>query len=336
MTIDRPRRPRTLRTGLFAATALAASLALTGCGSTGSSTADQSAAPGAEVAGTVTITDAQQRTVEVPTNPETVVVTDWNAIRTLSDLGIEVDAVPKAVGDLPEDLAAYAKATTVGTLFEPDYEAIAAMEPDLVIVGARSGTPEVVKEFEKFAPAVIDMSVRPKTPAEQFTATTERVVQLGSIFGKEKEATALMDEIAADLEKVKEAATASGKTAMFVQVSDGTVSAYGPGSRFGFVYDLFGYQPTAAPIDDKGSHGEEISQEFFVKYNPQVLIVLDRAKAIGQKEKPALDILNNGLVNTTDAAKADKIVDVDPFSWYIAGASPTSWKHVVADMQETL
>jgi iron complex transport system substrate-binding protein len=123
---------------------------------------------------------------------------------------------------------------------------------------------------------------------------------------------------------------------MVVQVSDGTVSAYGPGSRFGTVYEDFGYKPTGAPLDDKGGHGEEISQEFFVQYNPGVLFVLDRAKVVGQKQAPALDVLNNGLVGTTDAAKDKKIVEIDGFSWYIATSAPSSWQQMIKDVQGSL
>lgn len=328
---------RSRRGAGIAALATAALLAA-GCGTStadaGNSTGETSAS--ASATGPVTITDAQGRTVEVPANPKTVVAIDWSVIRTLTDLGVEVDAVPKANSALPADLAKYEKATQVGTLFEPDYEAIAAMNPDLVIVGSRSGTPEIVKEFEKFAPAVIDMSVRSKSPADTFKLTTERVTQLGSIFGKQQQASDLMAKIATDIAKVKKSATDSGKTAMVVQVSDGTVSAYGPGSRFGTVYEDFGYKPTGAPLDDKGGHGEEISQEFFVQYNPGVLFVLDRAKVVGQKQAPALDVLNNGLVGTTDAAKDKKIVEIDGFSWYIATSAPSSWQQMIKDVQGSL
>lgn len=328
---------RSRRGAGIAALATAALLAA-GCGAStadaGNSTGETSAS--ASATGPVSITDAQGRTVEVPANPKTVVAIDWSVIRTLTDLGVEVDAVPVPNSALPADLAKYEKATQVGTLFEPDYEAIAAMNPDLVIVGSRSGTPEIVKEFEKFAPAVIDMSVRSKSPADTFKLTTERVTQLGSIFGKQQQASDLMDKIATDVAKVKKSATDSGKTAMVVQVSDGTVSAYGPGSRFGTVYEDFGYKPTGAPLDDKGGHGEEISQEFFVQYNPGVLFVLDRAKVVGQKQAPALDVLNNGLVGTTDAAKDKKIVEIDGFSWYIATAAPSSWQQMIKDVQGSL
>lgn len=331
---------------VFPAVALSAVLLTAACGTGGSTgtTAAQagatsSAASGSSspaASGTVSITDAQNRTVEVPKNPTKVVALDWSAIRTLNDLGVEVAATPQPNSSLPSDLAKYEKSTHVGTLFEPDYEAIAAMDPDLVIVGSRSGTPEVVAELQKAVPAVIDMSVRAPSPAETFTTTKDRVNQLASIFGKEAQATELMDAIAADIAQVKSEAAASAKTAMVVQVSDGTVSAYGPGSRFGTVFHDFGFQPVDAPLDAEGGHGDEISQEFFVEYNPGVLFVLDRAKVVGQKQEPALDILDNALVGSTDAAKNDKIKEIDGFSWYIASSAPSSWQQMVTDVGSAL
>lgn len=309
---------------------IAATLALSACGATAdtSDTASES----------VSVTDSQDRTVDVPVDPGVVVATDWSAIRTLNDLGVEVDAVPATNGALPTDLAAYdgGDVPTVGDVFEPDYEAIAAMEPDLVIVGSRSGTPEVVAEFEKFAPAVLDLSVRTEDPAEVWGETRERIESMGQIFDKSDEAQTLLDDLESQMDDLSTEVAASDDQAMMVQVSDGTVAAYGPGSRFGSIYENFGYAPTDAPVDDGGSHGEEVSQEFFVEYDPDVLFVLDRAKAIGQTETPALDVLDNGLVGTTQAAQDDRIVEVEGFSWYLASSAPSSWQQMIDDVRASV
>lgn len=327
------RRPliRTLATSFT----LTAALALTACGSDSDASGDEGGDEGAE---TVSITDAQGRTIDVPVNAEVVVATDWSVIRTLTDLGIEVDAVPTANSTLPDDIAHYADGDVpaIGTLQEPDYEAINELEPDLVIIGGRSGTPEVLAEMEKISPVVIDMSVRYEEPSGQLTVTEERVVQLGSLFGEEDQAQELMDDLNAQIEELGSQVTEAGETALFVQVSGGTASAYGPGSRFGIVYDAFGYADTGAPVDEEGSHGQEISQEFFTEYNPGVLLVLDRAAAIGSDEAPALEVLDNDLVNQTDAATNDKIQLVDGFSWYIAGSAPSSIQQMIDDVRATL
>src|SRR5690606_6723432 len=125
--------------------------------------------------------------------------------------------------------------------FEPDYEAINALNPDLIIVGSRSGTPEVVAEMERIQPAVIDMSVRYENAEDQVPQLFERVEQLASIFGKEAEAETRLTKIRNDIDEINKEAGASKLSALFVQVSGGTVNAYGPGSRFGIVYDDFGF-----------------------------------------------------------------------------------------------
>lgn len=324
-----------LRHHTVPALSLIAALTLTACGGDSSADDGQGEQAGGE---TVSITDAQGRTVEVPVDAEVVVTTDWSVARTLSDLGVELDGVPASNTALPEDLSEYdgGDVPTLGTVVEPDYEAINELEPDVIIIGSRTGTPEVLAEMEKISPVVIDMSVRFEESSEQIPATQERVVQLGSIFGKEAEAQELMDDLTTQIEEVGTQAADSGETALFVQVSGGTASAYGPGSRFGIVYDAFGYAPTDAPVDDEGSHGQEISQEFFSEYNPGVLLVLDRAAAIGSDEAPALEVLDNDLVNSTDAATNDKIHVVDGFSWYIATAAPSSIQQMIDDMKATL
>ncbi|WP_340540108.1 siderophore ABC transporter substrate-binding protein [Nocardioides sp. GXZ039] len=338
-----PRKPR--RLGIALALTVGAGLALTACGSEddGDDKAEDKASAieragevDSEVNGdTVTITDNQDRKVEVPVKPETVVVMDWSAIRTLNDFGVPVDAVPQAAGSLPEDLSAYAgdDVPKVGDVFEPDYEAIEAMDPDLVIVAGRSGSPEVVAEFERFAPAVIDMSVTPDDPADTFSTAEERVLQLADIFDVREEAESTMDGLATQMQDLQDEITGADETAMFVQVSDGTIGAYGPGSRFGTIFTDFGYQSTSAPLDEEGSHGEEISQEFFVEYNPDVLFVLDRAKAIGEDQTPALDVLDNELIDSVTAAKDDRISEVDGFAWYLAGNAPSSIQQMIDDVK---
>jgi len=274
----------------------------------------------------------------VPVKPETVVVTDWSVLRTLNDLGIEVDAVPTSNGALPADLARYAgdEVPKVGTLFEPDYEAINALEPDLVIVGSRSGTPEVVAELSKITPAVVDLSARYQKPEEQLPAIEQRVEQLGSIFGVQEQAAQQMEEVKAAIAETRDKVRASEQTAMFVQVSGGKASAYGPTSRFGTLYSDFGFADTGAPVDEEGSHGEEVQAEFFTEHDPDAILVLDRAKTIGESAQPALEVLDNDLVNGTAAAEAGRIAEVEGFAWYIASAAPSSLRQMVADVNQVL
>lgn len=321
----------TLHRPLAVTLALGLALTLTACGD------DADAGTAGSASGeTVTVTDAAGEEVEVPANPETVVVTDWSVTRTLNDLGVELDGVPASTAGLPEDMANLSEVTTVGTVREPDFEGISALEPDLVIIAGRSGTPEVLAEMQKITPNVVDLSVRWEDPADQLDLIEQRTVDLGKIFGKEDEARTLMGDALNAVQEINGEVTASDLTAMMVQVSGGTVSAYGPGSRFGILHEAFGFADTGAPVDTENSHGQEISQEFFTQYNPDVIYVLDRSKTIGEQAQGALEVLNNGLVDTTTAAQNDKIVEVEGFSWYIADNAPSSIAKMVEDVRKGL
>lgn len=347
MPVTRPRSVRLLPLPI----ALTLGLTLSACGSTGSSNAagsnagssgaanTKSAGAGAssgEATGPVTITDAQGKSVKVPANPGKVVVLDWSVARSLTQLGIPIAALPKANGALPADLTSLTKTKTVGTLFEPDYEAIAELEPDLVIIGGRSGNAKVRGEMTKITPNVIDMSVRTDDPAKRLSVVSSRYEQLASIWGKQDAAKTNLAAMNKSIAGVQSKAKQAGGTTMFVQVSGSKVGAYGPGSRFGSVWTTFGFTPVNAPFKSDGGHGEEINQEFFLKYNPSRILVLDRGRTIGETGKPALDVLNNGLVNKTDAASNNKIVPVDGFSWYLAADTPLSYIQSANDLTKAL
>lgn len=319
--------------GLLLLSACGSSDSDSGSGSSGSSSAGGSGAAGG---GTVSITDAQNRTVQVPKNPKKVVVLDWSSARSLHALDAEIVGVPKSNGDLPADLKQVSdKATKVGTLFEPDYEGISKLNPDLVVVGARSGNKKVVDELTKITPAVIDMSTV-DDPTKVIQSVGTRYTQLASIYGKDADAKTTLATMNKNIADLKKKASGEGGTTMFASVSGGKVSVYGAGSRFGRVWTDFGFKPVAAKLNEKGQHGEEINQEFFVKYNPAHILVLDRGRAVGDAGKPALDVLNNGLVDKTDAAKNKKIALVDGFAWYLAPDSPVSVEQMVKDARKAL
>src|SRR5690606_15889054 len=112
----------------------------------------------------------------------------------------------------------------IGTLFEPDYEAVNAAEPDLIIVAGRSAAK--YGELSKIAPT-LDLT----TNAKNFIADTEaNVEKLGEIFRKESEAKTEPEKLGAALASPKHKAGYMG-TWSFILPSRGQTTAYGPGSR---------------------------------------------------------------------------------------------------------
>src|SRR5690606_27830152 len=105
----------------------------------------------AQAAATVEIRHAAG-TTEVPANPKKVVVFDLAAFDILATLGVEVAGVPSS--RLPPHLARFEdkRYLRAGTLFEPDFEAINAVGPDLIIVAGRSQSK--YQELSQLAPTL--------------------------------------------------------------------------------------------------------------------------------------------------------------------------------------
>jgi iron complex transport system substrate-binding protein len=259
----------------------------------------------------VAVKHAQGETT-VATNPEKVVVFDFATLDNLDRLGVKIIGVPGSIA-FPEYLKKYdgADYTKVGTLFEPDYEAVNAAEPDLIIVGGRSAAK--YGELAKIAPT-IDLTV----PAKEFISGTEaNIEKLGQIFGKETEAKAEVDKLNSELAALKEKTKGKGKGLMIL-TSGGKISAYGPGSRFGVLHDSFGVEP-AAPDLSVGNHGQPVSSEFILETNPDWFFVLDRDAAIGREGTSAKQLLDNELVRQTNAWKNDQVVYLNAQNWYLVG-----------------
>src|SRR5690606_9525334 len=93
----------------------------------------------AALAQEVTVAHAQGETV-ITGVPQKVLTSDWAAFDNLTALGVAVSGVPSS--NAPSYLADSipADALKIGSLQEPDFEAIAASESDLYIVAARSRT----------------------------------------------------------------------------------------------------------------------------------------------------------------------------------------------------
>lgn len=260
--------------------------------------------------------DTARGPVTLAETPDRVVVFDMAALDTIDALGV----VPVGVTDntyLPYLAHLKGQAAPAGTLFEPDMEAVAALAPDLIILGGRSAAQ--YDALARIAP-VIDMTI---DGAGRLTADARaRIAAYGTLFDKPAEAAALTARLDTALAEAR--AAVEGKGNALVLLTNGPkMSAFGPGSRFGWVHGELGL-PAAASTSYQGSHGEGVSHEFIQSTNPDWLIVIDRAAAIGQASDSARQTLDNPLVATTTAWKRQQIVYLDPVSIYIANGGARS------------
>lgn len=249
----------------------------------------------------------------VPKNPERVAVYDLGMLDTLTELGVNVGAtVDKTT--LKYLQPAIDKAIHVGTLFEPNYEALNGFKPQLIITGSRAN--KAIHQLNEIAPT-IEMTTDTK---DMLNSTKQRIDAFAQIFNKQAQADKLKADIDAAFAAAKSAAQGKGN-GLVILVNGGKLSAYGDQSRLGgWLHRDIGV-PVADPNIKEGSHGQPVSFEYIKEKNPDWLFVLDRGAAIGEEGQAAKDVLNNPLVAETTAWKKGQVVYLDSGTYLAAGGA---------------
>lgn len=273
----------------------------------------------------ITVKHAQGETV-LPDTPRKVLTFDLATLDTLDLLGVDVAGVPDFA--LPEYLAKHKDTPRIGSLFEPDFEAVAAAAPDLIIVAGRSS--KAYPELAKIAPTV-DLST---DWADYGASVKANSVILGDIFGKQAEVATLIADLDASIETVKADAATAGK-GLIILTSGGKVSAYGAGSRFGWIHQTLGVVPAIEDVE-AATHGDAISFEFIRETNPDWLFVIDRDAAVGETGQAAEQVLNNDLVAQTNAWKNGNVVYVDGMKSYVINGGLHAFQDLVTDIGAAL
>ena len=308
------------------ALAVALALMLTGCagGNTPASapapapaTTTPAAAPAATPAPspepakpeTVEITDIYG-TVTVPVNPKNVVALDNRTFETLSDWGIELAAVPKAVMPKESPYVSDESVQDIGSHNDPNLEIIAAVEPELVIVGQRFASK--YEEIKALVPNAVvinlnfDVSTEAEHPGENLVGGLKNsTITLGKIFDKNAEAEKLVADFDKAIENAK-AAYNGTDTVMSVVVSGGNIGFSAPrsGRVWGPMYEVFGWVSSLEVEGASSDHqGDDISVEAIAESNPDWIFVLDRdaSTSSAADATPAEDVINNSpaLQNVT-------------------------------------
>ena len=247
--------------------------------------------------------------------PERIVALDVAAIDTLVALGITPGGVvsPTFVSYLPASVEA---STSVGTFFEPDLEKIAGLGPDLIVVGSRALA--MADALGKIAP-VADMSVG----TDAYRDGLARLRAYGQMLNKMPEAEALASALEARAAQLRSQIQARGGSALILMTNGPKLSVFGPNSRFGWLHTELGFSPAVEGITEN-RHGEAVSFEYIAKANPDWLLVVDRAAAIGDGAGAAQATLDTPLIAETSFAKAGQIIYLSPAELYIASGGVTS------------
>lgn len=206
----------------LAATA-ALALLLTGCGTTEEPASSASGSTGEPV----TVTDSRGVEVKLDGPAKRVVGTEWNVVENLTTLGVQPVGVAdvKGYGNWVKAGALDGSATDIGTRGEPSFDAIAALDPDLILATADLAEP-VIKQLEDLAPVVVVKSADASRQIDQAKDNLKLVAKATGTDAKADEAIASFDAAVAKGKKTLEDAGLGGSRVAFADgwVADGKVS----------------------------------------------------------------------------------------------------------------
>ncbi|HEU5109525.1 MAG TPA: ABC transporter substrate-binding protein [Micromonosporaceae bacterium] len=218
----RPHRPfderkRTVMTRRFVAAALAAGLLLAGCGTT------EEPAPAAgdarAAAGPVTFTDSRGKTVTLDAPATTVVGLEWGEVEMLVSLGVQPVGVADVKGYATWNTAAKLDAGVkdVGTRTEPSVDSIAALQPDLVVMGSDAAA-TLAPQVEKFAPVLV---TKGSDASRNLDRMREDLKLIATAVGRTAEGEKLLADLDAAVADGKKRIADAGAAGRHFAIADG-------------------------------------------------------------------------------------------------------------------
>ena len=313
---------------LFSALSLCLLLILTGCKQTTSQKVNE----------TMTLTtfngNKEQVEVEYHVNPQRIAVLGYSALDILDALDLKDNIIGVAKGSTQiEYLQSYMQNDdlfNLGTITQADMEAIVEAAPDMIIIGERLASS--YDELSKIAPVYM-MST--DTSIGVVKSTTNNAKKIASLFSLEDKVEELMDNYTKRIETLHD--HAKNHSAIVGLVTSGNFSVLGSDGRCSLISKEIGFNNIGVEENNSTStHGNEASFEYILQKNPEYIFVLDRDSAIGtQGAALAKDILNNELVNKTNAAQNDRIIILDHSAiWYTAEGGITALDYMLQDIEK--
>ena len=208
--------------------------------------------------------EAANGTVEIPERPERIVSLSPTSTEMLFAIGAgdQVEAVDDASNypaEVPQtDLSGY----------EPNVEAIAGYEPDLVVMAEDPGGLEKALE-------ALDLPVLAQPAAQSLDDTYLQIEQLGTTTGHREEAAALISDMQRDIEELVATAPTFQQAPTYYHELDDTYFTVTSDTFIGQVYALVGLENIADAARGAGTGYPQLSAEYILQANPDFIFLSD-------------------------------------------------------------
>lgn len=301
-----------MKDGLYRWLAIAFLLPLLGvavaCGGSDSGGNDRAAAPRATE---VDISkDDLGRSFTAPANPQRIVAMSPTVVELLYSIGVTPIGRPSSA-NYPE---AARSVPDFGTSYQPSYEAIVAMRPDLIIADALIQE-TTIDDLARLGAPVFALRV------ESYPDVVRGTRVVGALTGQKEAAESAASALEAKYEAVKAKIPTTGNPSVLVVVGAGPTQVFAArsDSYVGSLVELLGGRNVAAtePETFRLPGFGEYSLEKIVQANPDVIIAISP----GQPNVTTQALSRSPIWSTLKAVQNGNVHEVSP-QVYIEAAGP--------------
>jgi iron complex transport system substrate-binding protein len=241
----------------------AAALALTGCASSAEPGSENAPTPRAEQGFPVTV-EAANGPVDIPRRPERIV--------SLSPTGTEM-LFAVGAGDqvvAVDDNSTYPPEAPVTDLsgFEPNVEAVAGYDPDLVVLSDDAG--DIVGSL-----AALGIAVLHQPAAADLNDTYRQLIALGQATGHPDGASEVILAMRSRIAELAAGAPRFDRPPTYYHELDDTFFTVASDTFIGGVYELLGLENIADRADPEGTGYPQLSAEYIVQADPELIFLAD-------------------------------------------------------------
>lgn len=284
-------------------------LSLAACGGAQTAQTSGGATPTPEAVASTPASEAASDTAAFPVtveaaNGEVTLDEQPTAIVSLSPTATEmlfaIDAGDQVTA--VDDFSTYPSEAPTTDLsgFEPNVEAIAGYDPDLVVIaddGADLST----------ALGELDIPVIVAPAAQTLDDTYTQIELLGVATGHDAEAAALVEQMRDDIDKITDDLPETGEPLTYYHELDDTYYSVTSDTFIGQIYELAGLTNIADDVDEDAGGYPQLSAEFIIDADPDLIFLAD-TKCCGQTadtvaERPGWD--------QTTAVRDGAVVELD-------------------------
>jgi cobalamin transport system substrate-binding protein len=287
-----------MRKFVLPALVAAASLGMYACGGDGGGGGAAEAPSQTTTAATfpVTLEGASGKALTITSRPERIVSLSPTATEMLYAIGAgdQVEAVDDQSNFPPQ-----APRTKLSG-FQPNVEAIAGYRPDLVLLS--NDEQDVVAGLDRLSIPTLLL-----TAAQKLDDTYGQIELVGKAAGHRSEAMATVTKMKADIDAIVGGIPERAAALTYYHELDDTLFSVTSQTFIGQIYSLVGLKNIADKADKEGSGYPQLSPEYLVKANPDLIFLAD-TKCCGQSAQTLAK--RSGFANLA-AVKNGAVIPLD-------------------------